>query len=410
MDELNIRELIVNKCIDKKLTNSVAAKKLGITVRQLQRLKKKVYSNESLDHGNKNKTPVNIISDETKNQILELRQQPIWEDMNFKHFHEYVVKAGHDVSYKYIHGLLSAEEVKSPRSHRYKKPHPRRVPRQREGELLQTDATPHPWFYGNDNNYALHGFIDDATGKVTGLYFCENECMHGYIEAFRQTILNFGIPVDIYSDGLSLFRSKKAQSLSIEEQLLGVKVNETQFARMLHSLRVGIIVAKSSQAKGKVERLWNTLHDRLRIEMGLAKISDIENANKFLPNFIDKYNERFSKPAASEESAFMKLPENTNLDRIFAVRHTRRVDGGNCFSFNGTKFRIEDRFVPTGRTIDVLISVKHGIRAEIAGTPYKVTPIETKGVVIPQTSDSINGIISRFVFDNLLKNEKDAAE
>jgi transposase len=409
-DILKIKKAIINHCIDGNITNAEAAEKLGVSARQIIRMKQKVSEGLSLEHGGVGRIAVNSVSEEMKQEILKLRNRPVWEDMNFTVFHEHMVEEGYSVSYSSIARILKSNDIKSPRKHKSRIPHPRRVPRERAGELLQTDATPYPWFYNDPTNYALHGFIDDATGNVTGLHMCKNECMHGYIESFKQTIKNFGIPLMIYTDGLSLFKSKKEQKLDIAEQLLGISPNKTQFSRMLDAFKVGIMVAKSSQAKGKIERLWNSLHDRLRTELGVLNITSIEEANKYLPMFIKKYNEQFAKKPVNSTTAFMKLPPGTDLDKAFAVRYNRKIDGGNCFSFNGTRFKVEGISVLTGRTIDILISVKLGIKVEILDKLYKVTPIETNGKAILQDSDSIQAIVDRFIYENMLKNEKDASE
>jgi len=115
------------------------------------------------------------------------------------------------------------------------------------------DATPFEWF-GDDQKYSLHGAIDDATGKVTGLYMCKNECLQGYLETTRQMILNHGMPTSIYADRHTIFRSPKADKISVEDQLKDKVVNDTQFGRAMSELGVTIIPARSPQAKGRIEQ------------------------------------------------------------------------------------------------------------------------------------------------------------
>ena len=127
--------------------------------------------------------------------------------------------------------------------------------------------------------YSLHGAIDDATGKIVGLYMTKNEYLQGYFETTRQILLNHGIPVSIYSDRHAIFLSTKADKLTVEEQLEGKVCNDTQFGRAMKELGTTIILARSAQAKGRIERLWETLQSRLPVEFQIAGISDTDQAN-----------------------------------------------------------------------------------------------------------------------------------
>ena len=114
---------------------------------------------------------------------------------------------------------VNKNNIKSPRKHRKTKVHHRRNRRGKAGELLQIDATPHEFFAGDNNKYTLHGLIDDASGQITGLYMCKNECMQGYFEIMRQTLRNFDVPESIYADGSSIFFTTKKDKLTIEDVL-----------------------------------------------------------------------------------------------------------------------------------------------------------------------------------------------
>ena len=137
---------------------------------------------------------------------------------------------------------------------------------------------------------------------------CENECMHGYLEVTRQTFKNFGVPLALYADGSSIFFPKD-NKLTLEEQLAGVTESTTQYGRMMKYLGVNLIHAGSSQAKGCIERLWKTLHDRLRTEFRRLNITTIDEANKFLKKYIPKFNKKFGIEQKNKKSSFMELPE-----------------------------------------------------------------------------------------------------
>ena len=143
--------------------------------------------------------------------------------------------------------------------------------------LVQTDGTPFDWF-NIGNKYSLHGYIDDATGKILGLYMCENECLMGYLEITRQMLKKYGSPVAIYSDKYSVFFPTSSQKLTTEEQLEGKEKPTTQFHRIMDFLGIELIAASTSQAKGRIERLWETLQDRLVTEFKINNIKTIDDA------------------------------------------------------------------------------------------------------------------------------------
>ena len=176
--------------------------------------------------------------------------------------------------------------------------------------MLQADGTPFDWF-GSGEKYSLHGFIDDATGKVTGLYMCKNECLLGYLEVLRQTLENYGIPISLYPDKYSVFFPPKKVNdhITIEEQLNGREKGITQFGRIVEDLGITMFAASSPQAKGRIERLWETLQSRLVTEFRINKITSIEQANKFLITYIVKYNSQFAIKPQNKQNMFLKLPK-----------------------------------------------------------------------------------------------------
>jgi len=191
---------------------------------------------------------------------------------------------------------------------------------------------------------SLHGIIDDATGAILGLYFRPQEDIIGYLHVFRQVLENNGIPLCLYSDRHTMFFSPKMDKLTIEEQLQGKRVNLTQIGRILDELQITHIPAHSPQAKGRIERAWETLQGRLPIEMRLAGINTIEQANEFLLRYIPRYNARFAVPAADETPAFRALTPEMNLDVILSIRESRQALGGSLISYHGTKFRLLDAY------------------------------------------------------------------
>ena len=213
----------------------------------------------------------------------------------------------------------------------------------------------------------MHGTIDDATGQITGLYMCKNECMLGYFEVMHRMVEVFGIPDSIYADRHTIFRSPNADKAKAADAPPGIKANETQFGRALSELGVQIIAARSPQAKGRIERLWGTLQSRLPVEFEIRGIKDIDTANEFLKNYIFAYNSEFAVEAEENDSAFLPLKEGLILDHILCVKEQRKLHSGHEFSYAGKQFQLEDSpyisWLPPKPTITIMISPYFGIKA-----------------------------------------------
>jgi hypothetical protein len=186
--------------------------------------------------------------------------------------------------------------------------HRRRARKPQEGLLIQMDATPYTWF-NDGKRYALHGAIDDATGKIVGLYITKNECLHGYFETTRQIIEGFGVPVSIYADRHTIFLSNKAGKLTIEEQLQGKVCNDTQFGRAMKELGITLIAARYIKLRGRVEADEDTLQ-RVPVEFASEISAQSIEANEFLKEYIPRFNSKFSVNPTTE-SAYSPLREGS---------------------------------------------------------------------------------------------------
>ena len=404
----NLKASVIECCINGTMTIKVAADRLGFSERYVKKLKAryKRLGVSSMLHGNCGKQPKHTIDAQIKSRIIEIWQQPEYEECNFKHFQDFLEEDYNIIiSYSALYNLLRKNGYKSPRKHKKIKVHNRRKERASEGELLQVDGTPHQFFYGDNQMYCLHGFIDDATHKITGLYLSENECMHGYLEVTRQTLKKFGMPLALYADGSSIFFPKDKE-LTIEEQLAGITKPSTQYGRMMDELNIKLIQACSSQAKGRVERLWNTLHDRLKTEFRIHKITTLEEANEFLIKYISKFNKKFSIEPENPQSSFMKLPKYVNLDYLLSVKYVRTVDVSNCISISGTTFLIEAKEILHKKKVEICISKRIGMKVRFNNKWYKITPISIQNKKSLKSNDSIEAIIQDFIYFNCMKNER----
>ena len=374
------RATLIEACIKGQCTVKQVATALGLSERRVKQIKKEVKENgvKSIQHGNRGRKPKNTISDETSKRILELRSSYEYEISNFKHFQELLKERENiDISYSALYHILRNAGIKSPKRHRKTKLHHRRKRKECEGMMLQADGTPFDWF-GNGQKYSLHGFVDDATGKITGLYMCKNECLLGYLEVLRQTLENYGIPISLYPDKYSVFFPPKKVNdhITIEEQLNGREKGITQFGRIIEELGIEMFPASSPQAKGRIERLWETLQSRLTTEFRINNIKTIDEANTFLITYIEKYNSKFSIEASSKNNVFLKLPKRYNLDELLCVRFERTIDNAGVFSINNSKFQIMDKSLPPKTKVQIYISQKIGIRVKSNNKVYDVQPLE----------------------------------
>lgn len=387
------RATLIEACIKGQCTVKQVANALGLSERRVKQIKKEVKENgvKSIQHGNRGRKPKNTIPNETKKRILELRSSYQYELSNFKHFQELLKERENiDISYSALYNILHNAGIKSPKRHRKTKLHHRRKRKEAEGMMLQADGTPFEWF-GTDEKYSLHGFIDDATGKITGLYMCKNECLLGYLEVLRQTLENYGIPISLYPDKYSVFFPPKKvdDHVTIEEQLNGREKGITQFGRIVEELGITMFSANSPQAKGRIERLWETLQSRLVTEFRIHNITTMEQANTFLSNYIDIYNSKFAIEPLNKNNVFLKLPKKYNLDELLCVKFERTIDNAGVFSVNNSKFQILDRSLPPKTKITVYLSKKVGMLAKINNKTYDVQPLEliSKGLIDTNSLD-----------------------
>ena len=332
----------INKANAGFITVREAVEQLGLSERQVQRLKKEVREDgpAALIHKNSNRAPAHALSEKTKKRILEIRKKPGYSKSNFTHFQELLeTEHGIKISYSALSRLLKAEGIPSPKKRRRFKPHRRRKRRPQAGSLIQVDASPYDWLNIGES-FDLHGAIDDATGQVVGLYLCKNECMLGYFEVTRRMVSIFGVPDSIYADRHTIFRSPNEDKARVVDAPPGTKVNETQLGRAMAELGIQIIAARSPQAKGRIERLWETLQSRLPVEFEIRGITDVDAANAFLSDYIFAFNSEFAVEPVDCDNAFLPLEEGKNLDHILCIKIERTLDSGQVFSYKGKRFQI----------------------------------------------------------------------
>ena len=364
----HLRIGIITKYLEGDLSRAQAAELAKISERQVTRLAKEVtdLGAGAILHKNIGNKHANSISMEVEEAILEIFSRPEYFEVNFLHFCDSLRdRHGILIPYPSLVSILKRHKKESPKKKRRRRIHKRRKRKKRSGELIQIDASPFAWFR-DGVEYSLHGAIDDATGKIVGLYLCKNECRLGYFEVMRQCVLNHGVPLSLYSDNHTIFRSPKSDKLTAEDLLQGKDAPLTQFGRAMDELGANIIYAKSAPAKGRVERMWETLQSRLPVEFALDDIKTVEAANEYLTKRIIPYFNGKWAVEAEAEPIYVPLREDVDIDTILCVKEKRRTDNAGVFSFGNKSFQIVDDgfpIIPKGQKIDVLIGWRIGIMA-----------------------------------------------
>lgn len=227
-------------------------------------------------------------------------------------------------SKSFFQQLYKKEGWKSPIKHKCfkgdKDIHPLREPSPRTGMLIMTDGTPHDWFQSG-KKASLHATIDDATGKILSGWFTPNECQLGYCHSFKIMFEKYGLPDTIYSDRTSILWDSKEE-------------NRTQVARMLDELGINLIYANTPQAKGKIEKMNNTIQNRLINDIKRFDIKDYDQLNKWFNDYyIDYINHKFAYKPLEDETEFIPL-DNTDLSKIMCIKVNRTILNGNMISVN----------------------------------------------------------------------------
>ena len=395
--------------VDHKYTLRQAAESTGYTVQGIFKLKQKFLKigADAFIHANTGKPSHNKISKEVEKKIIQLYDTEFESKVNFSFFRECLLDYDIKISYTALHKLLREAGFKSPESHRIKHSKPVHRPRPRrlnEGDLIQIDGTPYQWFKwcGDNSYYCMMGAIDDATGKITGLYMTENECLYGYNEVYRLTIENYGVPRESYMDRSAIFCAtpKNKSKLTLDEQLAGLKEHRTQFQRIMDDLHCRQILAWSPQAKGRVERMWRTLQGRLPYLFKKNRIKNMKEANIFLQNWlINDYNKsQFIKKAAKTETFWMKNPGS--LENILCARFHCKTNSAGVFKFRKQNFTVIGAKYVACKDLELCIN-EHGLRAYLNGKYYPVEMLDFLSDGIDNGSAVLDNIMYEYLYKDM---------
>jgi transposase len=341
---LTIKELkrihVIHEIQAGRMTAIGAAEVLGVSVRQVRRLikRQREAGDAALAHGNRGRTSTRRLDAGLRERIVELAKGK-YRDYNDCHFQEELAELPEPIhiSRSTLRTIRRAEGVPSPRKRRAPKHRSRRERKPQAGMLLQADGSRHDWLEGRGPYLSLLAYIDDATGEVPWAGFREEEDAAGYFLGLQEICLNHGIPGAIYADQHTIFQSPGKACLMQE---LDGEQPRSQLGRLLDELGIELIAPHSPQAKGRIERLWETFQDRLVKALREAGATNIVEANRVLESFLPKFNAHFRVAPAQPGSAYLPWPEDYCSEQFFCFKHTRLVNNDNTISFDGHRLQL----------------------------------------------------------------------
>jgi transposase len=368
MSEKEIKKTeMMSQLAEKQITQRMAAEHLGISVRQVKRLwiKYQKQGAEGLINKSRGKPSHNQLDEEVKKRVVDLILER-YRDFGPTLATEKLLKVhGIKISDESVRKIMIAEGLWKHRRKRKLRVFQMRERRACFGELVQIDGSDYHWFEERGPRCTLLVFVDDATGRLVELWFVPHESFFGYCEASRHYFERYGKPGAFYSDKHGIFHINHPNATSGDGM--------TDFGRAMNELGIEIICANTPQAKGRVERANKTLQDRLTKELRLHNISSPEEANKWLPEFMEDYNNRFATTPRSDLDFHTPLSTSDNLDHILCRKETRLLSKNLTFQYHKTIYQIHvDR--PTYAMRNTVVTVLEKPNLEVI-VLYKNQPI-----------------------------------
>lgn len=324
--------------LERRMTVRAAAPALGLSERQLYRIKKRVRRQGPLGviHGNAGRDPSNKTPGRVREKVIRLATTD-YAEFNFSHLadmleEEHGIKLSDETLRLWLRSMGHGRPVRRAKVHRR-----RRKRRAREGEMLFLDGSPHQWFGEEYGECCLLLSSDDATGKPLWGKFQPQEDRDGCFEVSYHVMKKQGVPVSFYLDTASQFKTTRHGGTHYE---LKSEQEDTQFQRAMKELAVELIFAHSPQARGRGERLNGSFQDRLIAELCYKGIKDCVSATRYLNRvFIPRYSRRFAKAPADPTAAWRPTPA-VDLKGILCARHTRTVANDNTVSLQGASYQL----------------------------------------------------------------------
>ncbi len=328
---------VIRQVLEHRLTQKEAGMLLGLTDRQIRRLRRRMEQEgeHGLVHRARGRPSNRRIPEGRKAKILQLYETRYGDFGPTLAIEKLTERHRLTLSDETLRRWLQERGIE----HFARRKRPHRAWRERKahvGELVQLDGSHHDWFEGRGPQCVLLAYIDDASSRVFARFY-DYEGTIPAMDSFGHYLRQYGLPLAIYTDKHTTYQSSAEPT--IEEQLAGV-VPVSQFGRALHELGVERITAHSPQAKGRVERLFKTFQDRLVKELRLARIATLAAANRFLDDYLSRYNRRFTVPPAQRTDLHRPCPARGALDRILCIKTTRVLRRDWTVAHNGRLYQV----------------------------------------------------------------------
>lgn len=328
---------ITHKVLERQLTQAKAGEVLGISERQVRRLVRRVREQgaKGLVHRNRGRPSPKKMTEEREEQIgliIEESYRDFGPTLASEKLSE---RHGIEIGREKLRQIMITRGLWQVRRYK-KKAHQWRERKHHYGEMIQMDGSHHDWLEGRGPEMVFMGYIDDATGQVYGRFY-DYEGVYPAMDSLESYIRLYGIPVSLYLDKHSTYKTTRQPDL---DELLRRERAQTQFERACSELGIRVIHAHSPQAKGRIERTFGTLQDRLIKEMRLEGIRTKEEASEFLQRYLPLYNKRFGKDALKNADLHIRLPKEIRLRDIFSIKGRRTITNAYTVKWKGRLFLI----------------------------------------------------------------------
>ena len=352
---------ILSRVKDSLITQTKASELLGLSYRHTRRIYRRYreQGDKGLIHKSRDRPSSHRIEEKTRDTIIKLYREKYWDfgpTLASEHLES---SDNYALNHETLRGWLIREGLWQ-KKRRRKKHRAWRERKEYAGELVQMDGSEHDWFEGRRGKAVLMVMVDDASSRTFARFF-EGETTRAAMEMFQTYVECYGLPQALYVDRDSIYQFDRQPT--VDEQLKQTGPL-TQFGRAMKKLDVGIILAYSPQAKGRVERANGTFQDRLIKEMRLKGIKTMEEANRFLDEvFLSKYNEKFNVIPKKEEDLHRPVSANIILDEVLCFEESRQVQNDWTIRWRNRFFQLAKRNEALG-----LVKQKITVREKLAGT------------------------------------------
>lgn len=378
---------ILHRVIEGEVTQVKASEILGITDRQVRNIIKrlKAEGDKGIVHRNRGRESPHRIASEREDLIAEIVErryvdfgptlavEKLWECEGIR------------ISKEKLRQIMLAKGLWQ-RRRRRRKIYRWRQRKEYFGEMVQVDGSHHDWLEGRGSKMVLMGYVDDATGQFYGRFY-DYEGLFPAMDSLERYIRHYGCPVSLYLDKHSTYKTTRQPDL---DELLRGEEAQTQFERAAKELDIEIIHANSPQAKGRIERAFGTLQDRLVKELRLGGVCTREEANMLLEKFIPQYNKRFAKMPLQQGNLHRRLPQGVKFRDILCIKAKRTITNDYTLRWRGRRFLIDNSSIARRRGkvevrehFDGQITVKFNGHYLEVHEVFEVKPIKTRQIKKP---------------------------